>query len=47
MAAFSEQNGFVKNGLTSWALMTQGAALLGLESEKCPPMFKPLQAPLS
>lgn len=30
MARFSEKNGFVTDGLTAWALMTDGAALLGI-----------------
>lgn len=36
MAEFSELNGFVDNGVTSWLLMSQGAALVGLESEEVP-----------
>lgn len=30
MARFSEQNGFTVDGMTAWALMTDGAAMLGL-----------------
>lgn len=30
MARFSEQNGFVSDGLTAWTLMTDGAAMLGI-----------------
>lgn len=36
MAAFSEQQGYVTNGMTAWALMTDGAATLGLTSEEVP-----------
>lgn len=32
MARFSEQNGFTVDGMTAWALMTDGAAMLGLRS---------------
>lgn len=32
MARFSEQNGFTVDGMTAWALMTDGAAMLGLHS---------------
>lgn len=36
MCAFSEQNGFVEEGMTSWRLMGEGARLLGLSSEELP-----------
>ena len=32
MARFSDQNGFTVDGMTAWALMTDGAAMLGLRS---------------
>lgn len=34
IAAFSERNGHVTNGMTAWTLMTDGAAQLGLVSEE-------------
>lgn len=34
MAAFSEAGGFVEGDLTSWSLMTEGAAQLGLVAEE-------------
>lgn len=36
MSAFSERNGFVDQGMTAWTLMTDGAAMLGLDSEELP-----------
>lgn len=33
MAEFSEQNGYVEAGMTSWKLMSDGAAKLGLKSQ--------------
>lgn len=36
MAAFSETNGFVDSGMTSWSFMTDGAAMLGLSAEELP-----------
>ena len=36
MAAFSEEGGHVDSGMTSWTLMTDGAAKLGLASEELP-----------
>ncbi len=36
MAAFSEENGYVQDGLTAWALMTDGASRLGLVPEEIP-----------
>lgn len=36
MAAFSEANGFVDSGMTSWSFMTEGAAMLGLSAEELP-----------
>lgn len=32
MCAFSEQNGYIENGMTRWALLDQGASQLGLSS---------------
>lgn len=34
MARFSEQNGFTVDGMTAWALMTDGAAMLGMRSSE-------------
>lgn len=36
MADFSERDGYVSNGMTAWALMSDGAAELGLVSEELP-----------
>ena len=36
MADFSERGGYVSNGMTAWALMSDGAAELGLVSEELP-----------
>lgn len=36
MAAFSEKNGFVQDGMTAWTLMTDGASALGLTSTELP-----------
>ena len=36
MAAFSERNGYVTDGMTAWALMSDGAAQLGLSSRELP-----------
>lgn len=36
MAQFSERQGYVEGDMTSWSLMTQGAAELGLTSEELP-----------
>lgn len=36
MAAFAEAAGFLDDGITSWALMTEGAAQLGLDSRELP-----------
>ena len=36
MAQFSERQGYVEGDMTSWSLMTQGAAELGLSSEELP-----------
>ena len=36
MAAFSERGGYVSDGMTTWSLMTDGAAELGLDSEELP-----------
>ena len=34
MAAFSERNGYVENGMTAWRLITEGSALLGLRGTR-------------
>ena len=36
MAAFSERNGYVTDGMTAWTLMSDGAAQLGLSSQELP-----------
>lgn len=36
MAAFSEREGYTVDGMTAWALMTEGAQALGLASEELP-----------
>lgn len=36
MAAFSETNGFVDSGMTTWLFMTEGAAMLGLAAQELP-----------
>lgn len=36
MARYSEKNGYVDGDMTSWTLMTEGAARLGLSSEELP-----------
>ena len=36
MADFSERGGYVSNGMTAWALMSDGVAELGLTSEELP-----------
>jgi hypothetical protein len=36
MAAFSERGGYVSGAMTSWSLMTSGAAQLGLVAEELP-----------
>ena len=36
MAAFSEAEGYVEEGLTAWRFMTDGAADLGLSSHEVP-----------
>ncbi len=36
MAAFSEQQGFIDSGVTSWLLMSEGAGMLGLSSRELP-----------
>ena len=36
MANFSERRGYVSDGMTAWALMSDGAAELGLTSEELP-----------
>lgn len=34
IAQFSESNGYVSDGMTSWQLMTEGASRLGLQSNE-------------
>lgn len=36
MAAFSERGGYVKDGMTTWSLMTEGAGSLGLIAKELP-----------
>lgn len=36
MAAFSEQNGYVQDGKTAWALMSEGASKLGISATSLP-----------
>ncbi len=36
MAEFSELNGFIDGGVTSWLLMSEGAGLVGLDSVEVP-----------
>ena len=36
MADFSERGGYTSDGMTAWALMTEGATELGLSSEELP-----------
>lgn len=36
MCAFSQENGFVEESMTSWRLMGEGARMLGLTSEELP-----------
>lgn len=36
IAKFSEANGFVDAGMTSWSFIAQGAAMLGLSAEELP-----------
>ena len=46
MAAFSEENGYLEGGLTSWLLMSEGAAQLGLASHEVPASASQLVAEL-
>lgn len=46
MARFSEQNGFAVDGMTAWALMTDGAAMLGLRSAELPASADAVRAEL-
>ncbi len=46
MARFSEQNGFTVDGMTAWALMTDGAAMLGLHSSELPASAAEVRAAL-
>lgn len=47
MAVFSERGGYVEDGLTSWRLMTDGAAELGLSSREVPSDKGALKAELA
>lgn len=47
MAAFSEANGFVDSGMTTWLFMTEGAYMLGLAAEELPADANVLVAVLS
>lgn len=46
MARFSEQNGFTVDGMTAWALMSDGAAMLGLRSTELPASVDAVRADL-
>ena len=46
MARLSEQNGFTVDGMTDWALMTDGAAMLGLRSTELPASVDAVRAEL-
>lgn len=46
MSRFSEDNGFVDSGLTTWTLMTEGAAKLGLNSQELPASVASVNAAL-
>lgn len=46
MARFSEQNGFTVDGMTAWALMTNGAVMLGLRSTELPASADAVRAEL-
>lgn len=47
MAVFSEEGGYVEEGMTAWRLMTDGAAELGLSSHEVPAEASCLVAELS
>lgn len=46
MAAFSEREGYTVDGMTAWALMTEGAHALGLTSEELPANAASIRAAL-
>lgn len=46
MAAFSERSGYVKDGMTTWSLMTEGAGSLGLVAEELPAHEESVRAAL-
>ena len=46
MAAFSEREGYTVDGMTAWALMTEGAHTLGLTSEELPANAASIRAAL-
>lgn len=47
MSAFSQLTGYVENGDTSWALMTHGAAKLGLSAQEVPGDVSSVKAELA
>lgn len=47
MAAFSDRNGFTEGGMTTWAFMTEGARMLGLDSEEVPADESAIRAELA
>lgn len=47
MAEFSEKAGFVQDGMTAWALMTDGAEMLGLSAEELPASEAALEGALA
>ena len=46
MASFSEREGYTVDGMTAWALMTEGAQTLGLASEELPANAASIRAAL-
>lgn len=46
MASFSEREGYVSDGMTAWALMSDGARELGLESHELAPSAGKVRAAL-
>ena len=46
IAAFSERGGYTVDGMTAWALMTEGAHTLGLTSEELPANAASIRAAL-
>ena len=47
MADVSERGGYVQDGMTAWALMTDGASELGLDSEQLPATAQAVESALS